>query len=117
MSYLLVQSSQIYHALLTLRALYRKDRQRQDLHRRHIFFFSFFHVATLTETFETTYDEVMPRTHLKNPKFTLLSETTSIPATFICESSPTNLMFPHSFINRSFRGTIIHELFKSGRRI
>ena len=45
--------------------------------------------ATLKETFAAKYDGVLPRTPLpkrvQNLKFTLLSETTSIPATFIWE--------------------------------
>ena len=50
--------------------------------------------ATLKETFAAKYDGVLPGTPLpkrvQNLKFTLLSETTSIPATFIWEFPPEN---------------------------
>ena len=52
--------------------------------------FYIFSCATLKETFTAKYDGVLPRTPKwdHNPKFTALSETTSIPTPFICGVSP-----------------------------
>ena len=58
-------------------------------HRQYIYFYIFSR-ATLTETFTAKYDGVCPE-HPKwdqNPKFTPLSETTSIPTPFICGVPP-----------------------------
>ena len=53
-------------------------------------YFHIFSSATLNDTFKAKYDGVLPRTPQRdqNPKFTPLSETTSIPTPFICGFPP-----------------------------
>ena len=61
-------------------------------HRQYIYiYFYTFSLATLNETFTAKYDGVLPRAPYKwgqNPKFTPLTETTSIPTPFIWGAPP-----------------------------
>ena len=61
---------------------------RDHVRKQTNIYFYIFSCATLNETFTAKYNGVLPRAPSgdQNQKFTLLSETTSIPTPFICES-------------------------------
>ena len=61
---------------------------RDHVRKQTNIYFHIFSCTTLNETFTAKYNGVLPRAPSgdQNQKFTLLSETTSIPTPFICES-------------------------------